>query len=115
MKDKLFVIIILTIFQYNQSYNLSESVTGIICKFFGQIKCPFDNYCVKERDVCRFCPSGSDKDCYYADHSHYGRCNLKDRYKYYRKSIDACNGILDCPINKTNHDDGYEFNYNRIR
>ena len=107
MKDKLFVIIILTIFQYTQSYNLNESVADIICKSFGQIKCPSDNYCVEEDKACRYCPSGSDKDC--PDNARnprfYGKCNLKDRYKYYYKYYDACNERLDCPINTTNHDE----------
>ena len=106
MKVKLFVIIILTFCQYTQSSNISENLADIICKSFGQIKCPFDNYCVKERDACRYCPSGSDKDCsLYAGNDNYGKCNLKGRYKYYEKMHDACNAILDCPINTTYHDE----------
>ena len=80
---------------------LNQSIGEIICKSFGEIQCPFDPYCVGKGLTCEYCPSGDERDCsWYSGKNWYGTCEIQNRFKYYHKSYDSCNGRNDCLTNK---------------
>ena len=117
-----FIALVISLVLYQtKADELDKSLADKICQSFGQVKCPYDPYCVPEGkwvpdyDKCLYCPSGNDIDCdgEFFDYSYSPdmanstrRCDLKDRFKYYTISDDACNGWHDCPSGITTDEAG---------
>ena len=80
---------------------LDPSLSNKICRSFGEVSCPYDPYCVRDkRSTCEHCPNGGMHvdDCSWLVKSNWvEKCNSTDKLKFFRTEHETCTGIAHCP------------------